>query len=70
VAAAAVACRAAGLGGMTYNPFAGLPAPEFSSLGASLALVAAWPALRLLTARPQREHPAALDQHLAPEVTR
>lgn len=69
-AAAVVTCRAAGLGGMTYNPFAGLPAPAFSPLGASLALLAAWPALRLLTADPQRGQPAALDQHLAPEVTR
>jgi energy-coupling factor transport system permease protein len=48
VAGVAVAARLTGLGGLTYNPFAGLPAPEFSPAGALLALATAWPAVRLV----------------------
>ncbi|MBE0607900.1 MAG: hypothetical protein IH609_00830 [Dehalococcoidia bacterium] len=44
----AVAARLTGLGGLTYNPFAGLPAPEFSVGGALLALATAWPAARVI----------------------
>ncbi len=47
VAGLAAGARMTGLGGLTYNPFAGLPAPEFSAGGALLALATAWPALRL-----------------------
>jgi hypothetical protein len=32
---------------LKYNPFADLPWPEFSAVGASLALSCAWPAVRL-----------------------
>lgn len=47
VAVAAVGARLTGFGGLTYNPFAGLPSPEFSPGGALLALATAWPAARL-----------------------
>lgn len=47
VAALAVGARLTGLGGLTYNPFAGLPAPAFSVGGALIALATAWPAVRL-----------------------
>lgn len=48
VAGLAAGARMTGLGGLTYNPFAGLPAPEFSAGGALLALATAWPAVRLV----------------------
>lgn len=67
VAAAAIAARLTGIGGLTYNPFAGLPVPEFSPLGAVLALATAWPAVRLALAH----QPAATSERepsLAPEV--
>ena len=44
----AVATRTADLGGLAYNPFAGLPAPTFEPLGSLLALACAWPAVLLL----------------------
>jgi hypothetical protein len=33
---------------LSYNPFAGLPWPELSAVGATLALACAWPAVRLV----------------------
>lgn len=44
---AAVAARTAGIGGLDYNAFAGLPWPKFEILGALLALACGWPAVRL-----------------------
>jgi energy-coupling factor transport system permease protein len=49
--AAVIAVTVAGSAGgwlpMKYNPFADLPWPEFSPLGAAIAMSCAWPALRL-----------------------
>jgi energy-coupling factor transport system permease protein len=47
VAGLAVGARLAGVGTLSYNPFAGLAAPGFSVGGALLAMAAAWPALPL-----------------------
>ena len=48
VAVCAVAARTADLGGLAYNPFAGLRAPTFEPLGCFVALACAWPALLLV----------------------
>jgi energy-coupling factor transport system permease protein len=48
LAATVLVARLAGWDGLTYNPFAGLPQPDFSLLGAAVALSAAWPGVRLL----------------------
>lgn len=68
-AVVAVAARLTGLGGLTYNPFAGLPMPAFSPLGALLALAAAWPAVRLVFA-PGRPETAGRERVLASEAGR
>jgi hypothetical protein len=47
---AVVAMRIAGIGALIYNPFAGLPAPEFSPFGALVVLLCAWPAVLLVLA--------------------
>lgn len=47
VVAAVAVMRAAGVGELGYNPFAGLEAPGFHWAGALLALAVAWPAARL-----------------------
>ncbi|MGI8925559.1 MAG: energy-coupling factor transporter transmembrane component T [Tepidiformaceae bacterium] len=47
----AVALRAGGWGDGGYNPFAGLPWPQFSAAGSALALATAWPAARLVFVR-------------------
>ena len=67
VAGCALAARIAGFGGMTYNPFAGLPAPEFTVVGGGLALLAAWPVAGLaLGGRSGKAEPA--ERQLAPEA--
>jgi len=69
VAGVAVAARLTGLGGLTYNPFAGLPAPEISVGGSLLALATAWPAARLAFATRDigaTEHERALSPEVAP----
>ena len=43
-----VSMRVMGFGALTYNPFAGLPAPEFSVVGALVVLFCAWPAVLLV----------------------
>ncbi len=64
-AALALGLRIAGHAGLTYNPFAGLLAPEFSLPGALLALACAWPAaviaLSPAAARAEPEPAAALE---------
>jgi energy-coupling factor transport system permease protein len=40
--------RGTGHGALTYNPVAGLPAPEFAPLAAALVITTAWPAAVLL----------------------
>lgn len=49
--AALIALTVAGAAGgwldLKYNPFADLPWPQFSPIGASIALACAWPALRM-----------------------
>ena len=53
--AGVLALRIADAGALTYNPFAGLPAPGFSPIGALVVLFCAWPAVVLLLApRPAR----------------
>lgn len=66
VAVVALAARLTGLGGLTYNPFAGLPMPAFSPFGALLALAAAWPAVRLVFA-PGQAGTAGSERVLASE---
>jgi energy-coupling factor transport system permease protein len=51
--------KQAGLVDLGYNPFAGLPAPDFRLAGGLVALACAWPALPLLFGtRPAIEEPA------------
>lgn len=69
---AAFLLRLTGEGNLTYNPFAGLPAPEMSPMGAALALLCAWPAAILVfqpasaTARSVSELEPALAREPAP----
>jgi energy-coupling factor transport system permease protein len=69
---AAIAVTVGGSAGewlaLKYNPFAGLPWPEFSPAGAALALSCAWPALRLALAPAPSRRPA--ESPLAPEAAR
>jgi len=54
-----MAARATGWADLTYNPFAGLPVPEFEILPAVLVLLALWPMPRLLLALPSSTNSAA-----------
>jgi hypothetical protein len=47
VTALTIGGAAGGWLSLKYNPFAGLPWPEFSPAGAAIALSCAWPAARL-----------------------
>jgi energy-coupling factor transport system permease protein len=63
IALSAAGCAIAIVGGsagwfaLKYNPFAGLPAPEFSLWGALLALSCGWPAVRMALAPAQSAEP-------------
>ncbi len=50
LAGGAFAMRSLGIGGLAYNPFAGLAWPEFEVAGAMVALAVAWPAVHTLLA--------------------
>ncbi|HEX6030784.1 MAG TPA: energy-coupling factor transporter transmembrane component T [Tepidiformaceae bacterium] len=53
---------------LKYNPFAGLPWPEFSPAGAAVALSCAWPALRLALAPARSASPA--EAPMSPKAVR
>ncbi len=53
--AALLTLRALDIASLTYNPFAGLPAPGFSLAGAGLMLAAAWPVFVLFLTPSPRE---------------
>lgn len=65
--ATALGLRLTGHGAMTYNPFAGLPAPAFEPLVGLLAAALAWPAA-VLVARPAAAPAAAAQARLAGET--
>jgi energy-coupling factor transport system permease protein len=48
---AALVLRGAGYAAFTYNPFAGLAAPDFSAAGAAIVTFTAWPVVLLLSTR-------------------
>ncbi len=52
IAAFVFSARQLGWLGLNYNPFADLPAPEFSAIAGGLILTCAWPAVRLLAHAP------------------
>jgi len=64
---AAVAARTAGIGGLDYNAFAGLPWPTFEWPGALFALACGWPAVRLFFA--EGEAAASEDAPAGPALT-
>lgn len=67
---AALGARAAGWVDLTYNPFAGLPAPAFELGGMLIALAVLWPLPRLVLQHPAA-HPSASTEFVVPhEVTR
>lgn len=68
--ALAIVAGSAGWFALKYNPFAGLPAPKFSMVGALLALICAWPAVRIAFARAPARDPAAPETAVASEAVR
>ena len=66
VMALAIGGAAGGWLPLKYNPFAGLPWPEFSPAGAAIALSCAWPAVRLALVPATEPRPRAEEVTLAP----
>ena len=70
IALATLALRALDLGALSYNAFDGLPAPEFSVIGAGLVLACSWPALLLALAPGPRAAAGRAEAPRPAEATR